>query len=85
MSENFVRNDNVMIVITVDDGSIRIVDSRADERKSINIIKNNTQGSVIGKSGSRQFYMDAVLHYFYGSLGNEGSVAYAEEGMCRRF
>jgi len=85
MSEQFVGNNNAMIVITVDDGSIGILDSRADERKSINIINNFAQGSVIGKSGSRQFYMDPVLHYFYGSLENEGAVAYAEEGRCRRF
>lgn len=85
MSEHFVRNNDVMIVITVDNGSIGILDSRAEERKSINIINNISQGSVIGKSGSRQFYMDAVLHYFYGSLENEGAIAYAEEGRCQRF
>ena len=85
MSEHYVRNDNVMIIITVDNGSIRILDGRASERKSIDIVNNVTQGSVIGKSGNRHFYMDTVLHYFYGSMENDGTVAYAEEGRCRRF
>ena len=85
MSEHFVRNDNVMIIITVDNGSIRILDGRASERKSIDIVNNTTQGSIIGKSGNRHFYMNTVLHYFYGSMENDGTVAYAEEGRCRRF
>ena len=85
MSEHYVRNDNVMIIITVDNGRIRIQDERANGRKSIDIVNNFAQGSVIGKSGNRHFYMDTVLHYFYGSMENEGAVAYAEEGRCRRY
>lgn len=85
MSEYYVNNKNVMIVITIDQGNILIVDNRANEKKSIDIINNVAQGSVIGKSGTRQFYMDTVLHYFYGSVDNGGAVAYAEDGRCERY
>ena len=85
MSEKFIRNDNVMIVVTVDGTSIRILDSRANKSKSIDIVNNSKRGPITGKSGTRQFYMDTVLHYFYGSTNNEGTVAYAEEGRCQRF
>lgn len=85
MSEYYVNNENIMIVITIDNGSIRILDNRARDKKSMDIINNAAQGSVIGKSGNRQFYMDPVLHYFYGSVEDGGAVVYAEEGRCRRF
>ena len=85
MSEKFIRNDNVMIVVTVESTTIHILDSRANRKKSIDIVNNSRRGAITGKSGTRQFYMDTVLHYFYGSIENEGAVAYAEEGRCRRF
>lgn len=85
MKEQFVNNENVMVVITIENDSIRIMDNRANKSKSIVVISNDAGGPVTGKSGSRLFYMDTALHYFYGSGKPDGSAAFAEDGRCRRF
>ena len=83
--EVFINNENVIIIITIGKGNIHLQDSRRTERKTIEIVENISDGSVTGRSGTRLFYMDPVLHYFYGAVGEDGNPAYAEDGMCSKY
>lgn len=85
VTEQFVNNENAMVVITIENDGIHIMDTRASKRKSIDVVNNVSNGSVTGKSGLRLFYMDTALHYFYGSGMPDGSAAFAEDGRCQRF
>ena len=83
MTEQFVGNEHAMVVITIENDRIRLMDNRASERKSIDLVNNIAGGSVTGKSDLRLFYMDTTLHYFYGSREPDNSVVFAEDGRCQ--
>ena len=72
-----------MIVISED--SIDISDNRSVDSKLVSIISNDTHGPVLGRTETRLFYMDDLLHYFYGSTDAGNSIVYAEDGMCSEF
>ena len=85
MMEQFVNNENAMVVITIDNDNIRIMDNRASQRKSMDIVNNIAGGAVTAKSDLRLFYMDTTLHYFYGSRDQNNSVVFAEDGRCQNY
>ena len=72
-------------LIVIDNDSIDISGSLFEGSRLVDIISNEENGPVHGRSQTRQFYMDDILHYFYGSTDASNSVAYAEDGMCSRF
>ena len=82
--ELIVSNENARIIITINKDNIFLDDSRVTSGKTIDIVQNVVEGPVTGQTGSRQFYMDAGLHYFYGAVDESGVAAYAEDGWCRR-
>ena len=84
-SELRIDTEGVIAVIIIDADKIAISDSRSGKSRLIEIIANEPGGSIQGRSGLRRFYMDGILHYFYGSIDEDGTVAYAEDGMCSRF
>lgn len=85
VSELMIDTDGVILIIVIGAERIDISDSRFEERKLVEIIANDVTGSIIGRSGSIQFYMDDILHYFYGSIDGISTIAYAEDGMCSKF
>ena len=85
VSELDIDITGVVHLIVISESSIDISDNRSDDNKLVNIISNDVDGSVLGRTDSRHFYMDDILHYFYGSTDASNSIAYAEDGMCSEF
>ena len=75
----------VVQIIVISDQRIDISDNRSDDSKLVNIVTNEMGGAILGRSETRHFYMDDILHYFYGSTDASNTVAYAEDGMCSLF
>ena len=85
VSEISIETAGVVQIIVISDKNIDISDSRSTDSKLVNIITNEMGGPVLGRSQTRHFYMDDILHYFYGSTDTSKTIAYAEDGMCREF
>lgn len=84
ISEIMIDTEGVISIIEIDTHNIDISDNRSSNAKLIEIISNEIDGPIQGHSGFRRFYMDDILHYFYGSTDERNTVAYAEDGMCMR-
>ena len=84
VSEITIGTEGVISIIVIDSERIDISDNRSGEPRLIDIISNENDGPVQGRSGFRQFFMNDILHYFYGSTDSNNTVAYAEDGMCSR-
>ena len=85
ISEIMIATEGAIALIQIGADKIEITDSRSAQHKIIAIISNENNGPIQGRSGTRLFYMNNILHYFYGSTDQNNAVAYAEEGMCHRF
>ena len=85
ISEITIATEDAVVIIQIGTDKIEITDARSTQNKVIAIISNESGGPIRGHSGPRLFYMNDMLHYFYGSTGTNNRVAYAEEGMCHRF
>lgn len=84
VSEIKVDTEGVISIIVIDADKIDISDNRSRQSRLLQITANEPGGPIQGQSGFRRFYMNNVLHYFYGATNDDDSVAYAEDGMCSR-
>lgn len=84
VSQVMLNTEGVVSIIAINAGNIDISDNRSEQRKQIKIISNASDGPVQGHTGYRHFYMNNILHYFYGATDESNSVAYAEDGRCRK-
>lgn len=84
VSEIMIDTEGVVSIIVINSESIDISDNRSEQSKLIDVISNEIDGPIQGRTGFRQFFMNDILHYFYGSTDRNNTVAYAEDGMCSR-
>jgi len=85
VAETNIDISGVVQIIVISDKRIDISNNRSDASKLVNIVTNEMDGAILGRSETRHFYMNDILHYFYGSTDAVNTVAYAEDGMCRLF
>ena len=84
VSQVMINTEGVISIIVINASNIDISDNRSEQRKLIKIISNASDGAIQGHTGYRYFYMNNVLHYFYGATGENDSAAYAEDGLCSK-
>ena len=84
VSEIMIETEGVISIVVIDSDNIDISDNRSRQTRLIEITSNEADGPVQGHSGFRRFYMNDILHYFYGATNEDNSAAYAEDGMCSR-
>jgi len=85
VSELDIDTTGVVQIIVISENSIDISGNRSVDSKLVNIISNDVDGPVLGRTETKLFYMDDILHYFYGSTDTSNTIAYAEDGMCSEF
>lgn len=84
ITELILDTQDVVHIIVISTDSIEFSDNRFEDSKQIDVISNDLNGNILGRSETRRFYMGQNLHYFYGSTDVNNTVAYAEDGMCRK-
>ena len=84
VTELVISTKDAAIIILIDETSINITDSRIEKVRLIDVTENVHEGSILGHSGYSRFYMDSILHYFYGSTDPDNTIAYVEDGMCQK-
>ena len=84
VSQVMINTEGVVSIIEINTSNINITDNRSEQRKLIKIISNTGNGPVQGHTDSRYFFMNKVLHYFYGATNESNTVAYAEDGLCSK-
>ena len=84
VAQVMIDTEGVVAIIEINTSNINISDNRSEQRKLIKITSNDSNGPVQGHTGARYFYMNNVLHYFYGATDEGNTVAYAEDGLCSK-